>query len=90
MYKIVPSNRFKKDLKLALKRNQNISKLQKVIDILASGESLAETYKDHFLTGNYTGFRECHVAPDWLLIYRIEEDELLLFLFRTGIHSDLF
>lgn len=90
MYKIIASNRFKKDLKLALKRNQDIAKLQKVIDTLANGDTLAEKYKDHLLTGNYAGFRECHVAPDWLLVYRIEENELLLFLFRTGTHSDLF
>ena len=64
--------------------------LQEVITILASGQSLPEKYKDHQLIGNYTGYRECHIAPDWLLIYKIEEDILLLTLTRTGTHTDLF
>lgn len=90
MLKLVLSNRFKKDLKQAKKRGLKLEKLRKVIETLASQKSLDEKYRDHSLSGNYQGFRECHVEPDWLLIYRIENDELALFLFRTGSHSDLF
>lgn len=64
--------------------------LQEVVDLLASGETLPDKYRDHSLTGDYNGYRECHVLPDWLLIYRIENDFLILGLTRTGTHSDLF
>ncbi|MDO4322029.1 MAG: type II toxin-antitoxin system YafQ family toxin [Lachnospiraceae bacterium] len=57
---------------------------------LAAGEALPDKNRDHALSGDYAGFRECHIQPDWLLVYRIENEELLLFLFRTGTHSDLF
>lgn len=90
MLKIVPSNRFKKDLKLAQKRGMNLNLLRTVVNTLAEGKKLDIQYRDHELTGDYNGFRECHVQPDWLLIYRIEQGELELFLFRTGTHSDLF
>lgn len=90
MLEIVSSNQFKKDLKLAKKRGCKIEHLRNVVDILAHGQKLDEKYHDHGLTGNYNGFRECHVEPDWLLIYRISQDVLELFLFRTGTHSDLF
>lgn len=90
MFKIVPSNQFKKDLKLAKRRGCKIEHLRDVVNILASGQELDEKYRDHGLIGNYNGFRECHVEPDWLLIYRISQDTLELFLFRTGTHSDLF
>ncbi len=90
MLKIVPSNQFKKDLKLAKKRGCKIEHLRDVVDTLVHERKLDEKYRDHGLTGNYNGFRECHVEPDWLLIYRINQDELELFLFRTGSHSDLF
>lgn len=90
MLKIVISNQFKKDLKLAKKRGFKLDKLQKVINTLAKKQVLNNTYRDHTLSGNYKGFRECHVEPDWLLIYRIDNDILSLFLFRTGTHSDLF
>lgn len=90
MLKIVLSNRFKKDLKLARKRGLNLDVLRTVVNILASGEKLDKKYRDHDLTGEYAGFRECHMQPDWLLVYRIEQEELELFLFRTGTHSDLF
>ena len=90
MLKVVLSNQFKKDLKSAQKRRLDISALKKVVDKLAICEPLPDKNKDHPLTGNYVGFRECHIAPDWLLIYRVEQEELLLFLFRTGTHSDLF
>ncbi len=64
--------------------------LKEVIDMLASGEVLSEKYCDHSLTGDYKGCRECHILPDWLLIYRIEKELLILGLTRTGTHSDLF
>ncbi|MDE7359969.1 MAG: type II toxin-antitoxin system YafQ family toxin [Lachnospiraceae bacterium] len=90
MLEIVPSNRFKRDLKLAKKRGCNMEHLRDVVNVLTREQKLDEKYRDHGLTGNYSGFRECHVEPDWLLIYRISQDALELFLFRTGTHSDLF
>lgn len=90
MLNVVLSNRFKKDLRLAKKRGLDLNTLEVVVNKLANSEKLPEKNRDHALTGDYIGFRECHVAPDWLLVYRIEEDELELFLFRTGTHSDLF
>ncbi len=87
---IVPSNQFKKDLKLAHKRGLDLSKLSNVISTLANGEPLDQKFKDHPLIGDYNGFRECHIAPDWLLVYKIDNGKLLLFLARTGSHSDLF
>ena len=89
-YNIIPTTKFKKDLKKASKRNLKIEKLEKVIDILANGEMLSEKYRDHELSGNYSGCRECHIEPDWLLIYEIHNDKLILILTRTGTHSDLF
>ena len=81
---------FKKDYKRIVKRGYNIQLLEEVIEILASGQRLPEKYKDHILTGNYSDCRECHITPDWLLIYKISNHELILFLTRTGTHSDLF
>lgn len=89
MLEIVLSNQFKKDLKLAVKRGYNINILDEVVTTLAKQEHLAEKYRDHSLVGKFSGFRECHLQPDWLLIYRIEESTLILFLSRTGTHSDL-
>lgn len=90
MLEIVLSNQFKKDLKLAKKLGCKIERLRNVVNALASGQKLEEKYRDHGLTGNYKGFRECHVEADWLLVYRVNQDALELFLFRTGTHSDLF
>lgn len=90
MLAITRSNRFVKDLKLAIKRGCNIQELDKVVTSLANNEVLDSKYKDHALLGKYSDFRECHIEPDWLLIYRIDDDELTLFLFRAGTHSDLF
>lgn len=90
MLKIVSSTQFKKDLKLAKKRSYDIDRLRDIVNLLASEKALDEKYRDHALTGNYRGFRECHIEPDWLLIYRVTDQELELFLFRTGTHSDLF
>lgn len=81
---------FKKDFKRIQKRSYDISKLERVIDYLVNEAELPEQYKDHNLTGNYKGFRECHIAPDWLLVYQIKNNELVLVLSRTGSHSDLF
>ncbi|MBT9774923.1 type II toxin-antitoxin system mRNA interferase toxin, RelE/StbE family [Clostridium sp. MCC353] len=89
-YRIVPSTKFKKDLKLAIKRGYDISLLNTVIEILANGETLSEKYRDHTLSGNFAGCRECHITPDWLLVYELSDVELLLYLTRTGTHSDLF
>ena len=84
MLRIIPSNQFKKDLRLAKKRGMNIDKLREVINVLSSNGSLDKKYRDHYLTGQYKEFRECHIEPDWLLIYRIDNNELELFLLRTG------
>lgn len=89
-YEIQRTSQFKKDYKLAVKRGCDINKLQKVVMILASGETLLEDYRDHPLRGNYSGYRECHIEPDWLLVYKITENVLVLTLYRTGTHSDLF
>ncbi len=89
-YEIQRTSQFKKDYKLAVKRGCDINKLQKVVMILASGETLPEEYRDHPLRGNYSGYRECHIEPDWLLVYKITENVLVLTLYRTGTHSDLF
>lgn len=89
-YLIRPTTKFQKDLKRIQKRGYNISLLTEIIKKLADGETLPERNRDHNLTGDYSNCRECHIAPDWLLIYEIYEDELLLYLTRTGTHSDLF
>ncbi|MCF0145845.1 MAG: type II toxin-antitoxin system YafQ family toxin [Eubacterium sp.] len=90
MLDIIASNQFRKDLKLAGKRGKDLGELRRVVNQLASCQPLAEKYHDHHLSGNYSGFRECHIEPDWLLIYRIDGNDLELFLLRTGSHSDLF
>lgn len=90
MYTVKPTIRFQKDVRLAAKRGYQIDLLTSVIKQLAAGETLAERYRDHPLRGKYTGSRECHITPDWLLIYEIVEDDLVLYLTRTGTHSDLF
>ena len=89
-YIVKSTGQFKKDYKTAIKRGLSIRLLDDVIKLLANGESLPEKYHDHNLSGNWAGFRECHIQPDWLLIYLIDNDELILTLTRTGTHSDLF
>lgn len=91
-YKIKFTTTFKKDYKLAVKRGLNIDKLKYVIEILSSGNKLDIKYKDHKLINdkNYENVRECHIEPDWLLIYKIENNILTLNLIRTGKHNDLF
>ncbi len=90
MLKLHPTSKFKKDLKKIKKRGYDIAKLNKVIELLLNQKELPETYLDHPLSGNYLGFRECHISPDWLLIYAINNDKLILTASRTGSHSDLF
>lgn len=89
-YVIRPTSKFQKDLKRIQKRGYNIALLTDIIKKLAAGEELPEKNRDHSLSGNYAGCRECHIAPDWLLIYEIDNGELILYLTRTGSHSDLF
>lgn len=90
MYKVKPTTKFQKDLKKVQKRGYDISLLTEIIKKLADGEQLPEKNRDHALSGNYSGYRECHIQPDWLLIYEIDNGDLYLYLTRTGSHSDLF
>lgn len=89
-YKIVLTGHFRKDLKIARKRGYDLNLIGVVVNKLAAGEPLPENNRDHALSGNYAGCRECHITPDWLLIYAIDGDELILYLTRTGTNSDLF
>lgn len=89
-YTIKFTNAFKKSYKLMKKRGYDLSLLDDVIETLGCGKTLSEKYKDHVLKGEYSGFHECHIKPDWLLIYLIEDDILTLTLVTTGSHSDLF
>ncbi len=88
--KIQMYTQFKKDVKLAKKRHYDMSLLKDVIDTPADGRELNERYRDHQLTGDYAGYRECHILPDWLLVYKIVGETLTLVLAKTGTHSDLF
>lgn len=92
MYTVKFTSKFKKDYKLYQKRGYDMDKIKKVVTLLASGTNqdiLINEYKDHALKGNWKGFRECHIAPDWLLVYEIIENICVLSLVRTGSHSDL-
>ncbi len=92
-YKVKWSSRFKKDYKLAIKRGYDINLIDDVIKLIAKGDQqqkLIEEYDDHELSGDWNGHRELHILPDWLLIYYIEDDTLVLNLSRTGTHSDIF
>ena len=89
-YTVKPTTQFKKDYKRAMKRGLKIELLEKVVELLAMGEALPEKNRDHELSGNWGGHCECHIQPDWLLVYRIEDDVLVLTLARTRTHSDLF
>lgn len=89
-YEIKNTTQFKKDYKLAKRRGLDVSLLKDIVIKLANGEPLDSKHKDHPLAGNWAGHRECHIQPDWLLVYRYEEDVLILTLARTGTHSDLF
>ena len=89
-YDIIITNSCKKDIKRASKQGKNLDLLFEVVDILSEGRSLEPKYNDHKLSGEYSGKRECHIEPDFLLIYEIKEKEILLVLVRVGTHSDLF
>lgn len=89
-YMVKPTTKFQKDLKRIQKRGYDISLLTDVIKKLANGERLSEKNRDHNLSGDYSGCRECHITPDWLLVYEVDNGELILYLTRTGSHSDLF
>ncbi len=84
------TKQFKKDFKLAKKRGLPMQELKTILEKLSNGEPLEEKHQDHPLIGNYASFRECHIQPDWLLIYQIRQEELILVAQRTGTHSDLF
>ncbi|MEG1144696.1 MAG: type II toxin-antitoxin system YafQ family toxin [Clostridium sp.] len=84
------SAKFKKDYKAIIKRGYNPQLLQDVLGLLSNEQTLPLKYKDHNLAGNYHGYRECHITPDWLLIYKVEQEILTLSLTRTGTHSNLF
>ena len=89
-YEVQPTTKFKKDLKVCKSRGYDIELIKEIIKKLANGEKLDDKNRDHDLHGDWEGYRECHVQPDWLLIYKYQEDELILYLTRTGTHSDLF
>ena len=89
-YEVRFTSQFKRDIKLAQKQGKDIDKLFAVVDALAKGETLAPKYRDHDLSGDYSGCRECHIEPDWLLIYEIDHGLLILVLNRVGTHSELF
>ena len=89
-FQVKVTNHFKRDLKRAEKQGKDTERLFRVVERLANGETLEPKYRDHDLTGNYKGCRECHIAPDWLLVYEVVEDVLVLMLYRTGSHSELF
>ena len=90
MYRIEFTNKMKKDAKLMKKRGKDMSKLTDVLNLLAAGKLLPPNFKDHQLTGDMKDFRECHIEPDWLLIYQFHDDVLTLTATGTGTHSDLF
>ena len=89
-FEVVKLRRFKKSLKKMLRRGKDINKLEAVVSMLARGESLPARYKDHALSGDLTGLRDCHIENDWILLYYIEANVLVLTLSDTGTHSDLF
>ena len=89
-YEVVTTTQFKKDYKRAMRRRRKIELLDDLIAKLARGETLPPKNKDHALSGDWIGHRECHIQPDWLLVYCIEDNVLVLTLTRTGTHSDIF
>ena len=86
--KVIQPTSFKKDIKKQQKRGKSLDKLKALIELLVSGSNLPVSYRDHSLSGNWAGWRDCHIEPDWILIYKLTEDSLVLG--RTGTHSDLF
>lgn len=90
MYQIHFTNKMKRDVRRMQKRGKNIKKLQDVLDIIANAKVLPKSANDYQLSGEMADFRECHIEPDWLLVYRLEKEELILIATETGTHSDLF
>lgn len=90
MYNLRFTNRIQRNIKLMKKRGKDLEKLKTVLNLLQQGIELPAKYKDHALTGNYIGCRECHIEPDWLLVYEIINEEFIILLLTTGSHSDLF
>ena len=90
MLKIRYHASFRKDYKRIVKRGYDVKLLEDIVNKLANGEQLPEKNRDHNLSGEYSGCKECHITPDWLLMYEIDNGELILYLTRTGTHSDLF
>ena len=90
IYRLQQTSQFKKDCKLMKRRGLDLNDLTGIIELLQNGQPLPPENRDHDLTGNFAGFRECHIHPDWLLIYYIQHDRLVLVCVRTGSHSDLF
>lgn len=89
-YNLKPTTSFKKDVKQCKKRGYNLDLLKDVLKLLEEGKKLPDKYHDHPLQGNFSGCRECHILPDWLLIYEYSGKDLIIYLTRTGSHSDLF
>lgn len=89
-YEVKFTNQFKRDLKLAKKQGKDIDKLFEVISTIAEGKKLDSKYHEHNLSGDYAGCRECHVEPDWLLVYEVIDNVLVLMIYRIGTHSELF
>lgn len=90
LYELEYGSKFLRDLKLAKRRGLDLNELKTVTNILQEGKRLPAQYRDHLLTGNYKGYRECHINPDWLLVYKKKEAKQVISLYRTGTHSDLF
>lgn len=90
MYNIVVTNKYKQSIKIANKRGYDLKKIEQVIDMLANGKKLPSKYKNHPLKGKLKGYFDCHILPDWILIYKIEKEKLVLLLLDIGTHSDLF
>ena len=84
------TTRFRRDLRRMRRRGKDVQKLQAVVRLLVQEQPLAERYHDHPLVGDWSGYRDCHIEPDWLLLYKIDRDEETLTLVRTGTHADLF
>lgn len=88
-YELIIASSFKRDYKKILKRKYDVTLLDDIVNKLQNGEELPEKNHDHALSGEWKGYRECHILPDWLLVYKISDEQLVLSLTRTGSHSDL-
>lgn len=89
-FNIIITNSCKKDIKKAKKQGKNLDLLFEIVDKLSEGKTLESKYRDHKLSGNYADMRECHIEPDFLLIYKIDKKDIILYLVRVGSHSELF